>query len=183
MQDFLWQLDVAIFKFFNQTLSFEWLNQATPVLTDLSYQTWFKIFATLTLIFVFYKKFKKSGFIYLFFFVLSLGASDFIGGKVKHTFPRPRPFQVIETGSIQRSPAKEDRSFYSNHTSNTFAAAAYLTTFFPIGKIAFYTCAAFIGFTRMHVGVHYPSDVLVGALVGVIFGILFSRLAQRFKSS
>jgi undecaprenyl-diphosphatase len=59
-----------------------------------------------------------------------------------------------------------------------FTSASYLTVFFPVGKIVFFTVASVIGMTRMHVGVHYPSDVLVGALMGLLWGYLFSHLAK-----
>lgn len=179
MQDFFWNLDVTIFRFINQTLSFDGLNQITPWLTDLSHFTWFKIAAPLILIFCFYKKFKRIGITYFLFFILSVSTSDFTGGKVKKIILRPRPFQVTETQAIQRAQAAEDRSFYSNHTSNMFTAASYLSVFFPAAQIALYTAAVVIAFTRVHVGVHYPSDVLFGAMMGVIWGLSFNWLVQK----
>ena len=104
--------------------------------------------------------------------------SDFIGGKIKKIVLRPRPFQVIETQTILKAQAKENRSFYSNHSSNNFTAATYLTAFFPGGQIYFFAIATTIALTRVHVGVHYPSDILAGALMGLIWGLIFSRLVK-----
>lgn len=179
MQDFLWNLDLVIFKFINQALSFDWLNQTTPVVTDLSHYTWFRILIPLIVIFFFYKKFKRAGITYFLFFILSLSTSDFIGGQIKKIVLRPRPFQITETQTIRRAPGAENRSFYSNHTSNMFTAAKYLSAFFPQARLGLYAAAMIIGFTRIHVGVHYPSDVLFGALIGVLWGLLFSMLAKK----
>ncbi len=181
MQEFLWNLDVLIFKFFNQTLSTPWLDQVTPVLTDLAHHNWFRIAAPILMLTAFYKKFKKSGLTYFMVFFVALSVGDFVGGKVKRIFERPRPFQVTEIGTIKKSDGGLDRSFYSNHASNMFTSASYLSSFFPGGKIVFYTVATLIGLTRMHVGVHYPSDVIVGAIIGILWGLLFSYLARRLE--
>lgn len=178
MQDFLWNIDLAIYQFFNQTLSVHWLDQAMPILTDLHYQTWFKILAPLALIFFFYKKFKRAGITYFIFLILALSVGDFVGGKVKRMVERPRPFQVAETQTIKKSSGGENRSFYSNHASNMFTMAAYISIFFPLAKIGLYGAAIFIALSRLHVGVHYPSDILVGAMMGIMWGWLFSYLAQ-----
>ncbi len=63
-------------------------------------------------------------------------------------------------------------SFPSGHTSNAFAcAAAIFASNKKVGTPVF-IFAALMGFTRIYVGVHYCTDVLVGAVVGVIYGII-----------
>jgi undecaprenyl-diphosphatase len=185
MQDFIWNIDLTIFKFINQTLSFGWLDQITPILTDLDDIPGFKIAVPLLVFALFYKKFKRSGITYFLFLILALSTSDFVGGKIKKVFLRPRPFQVAETNAIQKASAGQNNSFYSNHSSNNFTAAVYLTAFFPAGQIAFFAVATTVALTRVHVGVHYPSDIIFGALVGILWGLLFIRLVKylmiRFK--
>lgn len=178
MENFLWNIDLTVFKFFNQTLSFDLLNQITPVLTDLDQIIWLSYSVVAILFFFFIKKFKRTGVTYFLFLVLSIAMSDFTGGKIKKVILRPRPFQVAEAEAVQRAPGKENRSFYSNHSSNMFTAATYLSAFFPAGQVAFYALAAVIGMTRLQVGVHYPSDVLFGALMGLMWGYLFSNLVK-----
>ncbi len=178
MLDLLWNLDLTVFKFINQTLSIDWLDQMTPFLTNLDDYLWMKIALPLLIFFFFFKKYKRTGITYFLFLILSVSMSDFIGGKIKKIVLRPRPFQVIETQTILKAQAKENRSFYSNHSSNNFTAATYLTAFFPGGQIYFFAIATTIALTRVHVGVHYPSDILAGALMGLIWGLIFSRLVK-----
>jgi undecaprenyl-diphosphatase len=178
MQDFLWNIDLSIFKFINQTLSFGWLDQITPILTNLDQYRWFMIALLIISLFFFVKKYKRTGITYFLFLVLAVSMSDFAGGKIKKVVLRPRPFQVEETRAIQKAEAAENRSFYSNHSSNMFTAANYLTAFFPGAQIYFFTTATIIALTRIHVGVHYPSDVLFGSLMGLMWGFLFSRLIK-----
>jgi len=180
MSDLLWNLDLTIFKFINQTLSFGWLDQITPILTDLHHFQIIKFGLPVLILFFFYKKYKFDAKTYFLFFLLALAISDFTGGKAKKVFERPRPFQVEETGAIKKAEAGTNNSFYSNHASNNFTAAAYLTAFFPGGQIYFYAIAGIIALTRVHVGVHYPSDILVGALVGIFWGLIFSRFIKWF---
>lgn len=178
MLDLLKNLDLTVFKFINQTLSFGWLDQVTPVITDLHHYDVIKFGLPAVALFFFYRKYKFDAKSYFLFFLLALAVSDFTGGKVKKIVERPRPFQVAETGAIKKAHAGENNSFYSNHASNNFTAATYLTAFFPGGQIYFYAVATTIALTRVHVGVHYPSDILFGALIGIFWGFIFSRFIK-----
>ena len=115
---------------------------------------------------------------------LCLAWNDFTGGRVKRSIQRPRPFQSIEvTGAIQRSPASENSSFYSNHSSNNFAMAAFMSFFMPVISLLFYAIAFLVGYSRIYNGVHYPSDVIFGALVGIMWGRSFAHVASQFLTA
>jgi undecaprenyl-diphosphatase len=60
-----------------------------------------------------------------------------------------------------------DASFPSGHASTSFAAATVLTFVRPRWAPAFYLLALAIGFSRVYVGVHYPLDIVGGAVLGV----------------
>ena len=85
---------------------------------------------------------------------------------MKYSFNRERPF-VTYPDITQKSPAGSP-SFPSGHTSNAFATATSLSLEFPKWYVAVpsFVWAGSVGYSRMHLGVHYPSDVLTGALIG-----------------
>jgi undecaprenyl-diphosphatase len=87
-------------------------------------------------------------------------AADGISSLLKDAVDRPRPhFHPLI--AVPSSPA-----FPSGHTTTSFAGAAMLTWFFPRWWPGFYALAAAVGYSRLYNGVHWPYDVLGGALLG-----------------
>ena len=96
----------------------------------------------------------------------SVLVSSFITVALKRTIKRERPF--ITYPDIENLTEASSYSFPSGHTSNAFAAATSISMAFPKWYVIVPTFiwAGSVGYSRMHLGVHYPSDVLAGALVG-----------------
>lgn len=91
---------------------------------------------------------------------------------------RARPFYAFEETKIVGW-RERGRSFPSGHTAQTFFLMALLIYYFqlgPAGSLALYTLALLVGFTRVYIGVHYPRDVLAGAILGVAWGILIALI-------
>jgi undecaprenyl-diphosphatase len=59
-----------------------------------------------------------------------------------------------------------DPSFPSAHTTFSFMTATVLSSWFPRYQLLFFPLAGFIGWTRIYLGLHYPTDVIGGALLG-----------------
>jgi membrane-associated phospholipid phosphatase len=96
----------------------------------------------------------------------AVGISSGITLALKYTFNRDRPF--VTYPDITKKSKGGSPSFPSGHTSSAFALATSLSLSYPEWYIIApsYVWAGMVGFSRMDLGVHYPSDVLAGALVG-----------------
>ena len=99
---------------------------------------------------------------------------------LKYTIDRARPFETYP--DIQNLVGAGSPSFPSGHTSEAFATATSLSLAFPKWYVIApaYIWAGAAGYSRMHLGVHYPTDVLVGALVGAGSAWLCHELNERF---
>ena len=86
--------------------------------------------------------------------------------SLKYTVNRDRPF--VTYPDITKKSKAGSPSFPSGHTSSSFALATSLSLSYPKWYVIApsYTWAATVGYSRMHLGVHYPSDVLAGAVIG-----------------
>jgi len=87
---------------------------------------------------------------------------------LKFLVQRQRPLFFLETVSkLSEGPGEIlDPSFPSAHTAFSFMMATLLARWFPRYRVIFFIVAGFIGWTRIYLGLHYPTDVIVGALLG-----------------
>ncbi len=92
---------------------------------------------------------------------------------VKSVVDRPRPFMNAETSMwLRKIGQAHGRSFPSNHAANCFAGAFVLAWYMRRRAVTFYTVAILVGVSRVALGLHYPSDVLVGSMIGIFIGWL-----------
>lgn len=111
----------------------------------------------------------------------SLVGSTIVMVGMKYGIGRDRPFITyadLENLTIAGGPA-----FPSGHTSVAFSTATSITLAYPkwYVYVPAFLWAGSVGYSRMHIGVHYPSDVFVGAIIGSGSAILSSYLTKKIQ--
>ena len=113
----------------------------------------------------------------------SLAATYVVQQQIKPRFRRVRPFVNREARVVGIRPA--DHSFPSGHTASSFAAATTLAFFYPRAAPLAYALATGVGVSRVHLGVHFPTDAAVGGVIGVGIGTftawLFKKRGRRLS--
>jgi undecaprenyl-diphosphatase len=173
---FIQGIDFALFHFINITMANPVMDVVSPAITDLNKTVGFRfILIPLIGLLMLWKWRWKGAYIFVGALV-AIGAADFVGNLIKHWVERPRPFQA-GIPDIQRSGAG-GFSFPSNHSSNMFAMATYLSCFLKsLGwRLLLFGIAVLIAFSRVYNGVHFPGDVIGGGFLGALSGWSFARL-------
>jgi undecaprenyl-diphosphatase len=98
---------------------------------------------------------------------------DVVTGLGKLVVARTRPHYHPEI------PVPTSHSFPSGHAASSFAAATVIAMLAPRLRVPAFLLAAAIAFSRVYNGVHWPSDVLVGALLGVAIALLLLAAGRR----
>jgi undecaprenyl-diphosphatase len=109
--------------------------------------------------------------------VASLGATYVVQVRVKPLFRRVRPFVNREAHVVGIRPP--DHSFPSGHTASSFAGATALAFFYPRAAPLLYTLATGVAVSRVHLGVHFPSDTAVGGAIGIGIGTFSAWLFKK----
>ena len=109
----------------------------------------------------------------------SLAATYVVEKRVKPLFRRERPFVNREARVVGIRPA--DHSFPSGHTASSFAAATALAYFYPRAAPLGYTLATGVALSRIHLGVHFPSDTAVGGVIGIAIGTFSAWVFRKWR--
>ena len=160
MLDTILQLDgkllVAI-----QGLHMAWLDPIVSFYTKLGDAG--LLWIALSLAMLFWKPARKAGALALGAMVLGLIVTNL---TIKPLISRPRPW--LDWPIVPLVSEKDPNSFPSGHTCAAFAAGLSWVRALPWrwGQIAAAAAAVLMGLSRLYVGVHYPTDVLTGAVIG-----------------
>lgn len=112
----------------------------------------------------------------------TIGFASLTSTAIKFSVNRKRPKARYPEDIIERDRAGRF-SFPSGHTTSAFATATALTLTYPQWYVAVpaYAYAGIVGYSRMRLGMHFPSDVLGGIFIGVGTGFLVWKLDEVFS--
>ncbi len=168
-------IDFKILNFILDNLHNAFLDAVMPIITMLGDGGWFWIVVAVALLCT--KKYRKYGVAA----IIALAIGVIVGnGILKNVIARPRPYEGLDITLLVKKPW--DWSFPSGHTQASFAVASVLM-FMNKKKIGIpaIILAAMIGFSRIYLYVHYPSDVIGGMLLGIMWGIIGVAIVNKIK--
>ena len=159
------EIDKQMMVFFNKTISNSIFDFIMPIITNQN----FLVFSGLILIGYLAYYGEKRGRITIVILLIAASFSDAICFQViKPWVGRIRPSHEFYD-YINLLVSKGGKySFPSNHAANSFVFATVLSYFYEKNKTFLYILASAIAFSRVYVGVHYPLDIVSGAIIGYI---------------
>lgn len=178
MIEFLYSIDKGIFYFFNGTLSSPFLDKFFSLITNVN--NWYiAYFLLLGALFV---KGGRKGKIAVLAVIILIVITDQLSAKVlKDLVARVRPCNVLPNVKTPLG-LQGTFSFPSNHAVNNFAAAIFFMILYPNYKVELLVCASLVAISRIYIGLHYPSDVVGGALIGAFAGYLMALLVIKIEN-
>lgn len=186
MLETLCQMEGPILLWIQEAVRQPWLNPLVEVYTRLGNAG--MLWIVLSAVMLRFPKIRKAGALSLLAMVLGLLCTNVV---LKHLVGRTRPW-IDVAGLIPLVNEPDPNSFPSGHTCAAFAAGiiwarALPRTWMRVGAVILAVC---MGLSRLYVGVHYPSDVLAGAVVGSLcawaaweIGLRINRYWKRRKAN
>jgi undecaprenyl-diphosphatase len=174
--EFILTFDTSLFYFFNITLANPFFDWIFPIIT--SQKNWTPIYLFLILFLI--VRFKQKGMWIAIFAIVAVGLTDFLGNELKELIGRLRPCKTFSDINLLVK-CGSGKAFPSLHSANNFALAFILTRFFKQNGWIFYTLATLIAISRVIVGVHYPIDILGGAVLGTLISLIILTFVSKFE--
>ena len=148
-------------------------------------EKWFWIPLYVIFLYFLYKNFNKKSLFYILLFVaLGITASDQVANIFKFGFERLRPCHDPSLEGLLREVKCGGKfGFYSAHSSNSFFVATYLTILLgkKIKQLPYFlfVWAAIVAYSRVYLGMHFPGDIIIGAIMGILLALFFGTLAKK----
>ncbi|MGZ7115901.1 MAG: phosphatase PAP2 family protein [Methanobacterium sp.] len=160
--------DIQIFYLINVYMQNTFFDFIMPILSEIGYFS-FWILISIIIFFIGGEKGRKVALVC----IIALIAGYFVSEILKIMVARPRPYEVLE--GVRVLVTTSGYSWPSGHSVASFIAFT-IYGMAVIGRryglLYLFLLVCLIMFSRIYIGVHYPSDVLSGALIGIFIGII-----------
>lgn len=179
----LQSLDEHLFILINQQLSTRWLDGIMSLASH--HYFWIPVYALL--VWWMWMQYQQRIWLPLLGILLVFGFSDSFSSRVlKPGIARERPFLNEKLHArLPDGPAGSKYGFVSSHAANTFGIytfAALALGFKRRKWMVFLGIAGLVSYSRVYLGVHYPGDVLFGALLGIVSAFLVYKVMRRLEA-
>ena len=169
------QFDTALFYWINLEFQSRFMTAFMEFITEIHNFIIPGILVAIFLIWAFHWR----GFWFVAVSTLAVILNDAICFQIlKPLFNRPRPCMEL-LDIVVHGRCSSNGSFPSNHASNIFALATLFAGIYKNTILLAFAIATLVGFSRIYLGVHYPFDVLAGAIIGTSIGFMGVRLYYK----
>jgi len=170
-------LDNIILQYIQMNMRTPSLDVVMPFITALGSKL--TIWTLIGVVFIITKKYRRYGFMIIFSLILCLLIGNL---SLKPLIGRIRPFEAMPILDALLVKPPTDFSFPSGHTMSAFAASTVLFSMNKRIGIFALIISSLIGFSRLYLYVHYPSDVFCGMIIGILLGnaaiVLFDKIEK-----